>query len=533
VTTIKYEYSKVITNSYLNKQKEIKAASPSELSFKVKEQLKKWGDQEKRQRERDRIQNLKEQAEKDSKQAQKLIEEYNSILKNSLEDRLKWSELKKEKRPYPLFDFSEKPPIKKEVIKNVTQNKYQWLEAIFPILKQRRLKKEKEAEEIYQKKVREEENNYQKRLENYRNKLESEKAKYEQKKYAYETEIQNHNKDIQRFKEAFESADQDAVERFAKLLLKNSRYPKGLKIDKFEVIFDPQLETLQITCRLPNLEQVTSIKLYKFVASRKQIDPVPMKKTEFNDFYENVLYQICLRTIHKIFHSIYISQCNTVIFNGWVRGIDKETGNEFESCILSCRAERKEFESFNLRRVEPKECFRKLKGLSAGPLAALAPVQPIMELNRDDSRFVESKKILASINSETNLATMDWQDFEHLIAELFAKEFSHEGAEVKVTQSSRDWGVDAVIFDPDPIRGGKIVIQAKRYNNVVPVSSVRDLFGVVHNEGAIKGILVTTSYFGNDSRKFVADKPLKLISGNELIALFNKHGYDVTIRSTK
>lgn len=117
MTTIKYEYSKVITNSYLNKQKEIKAASPSELSFKVKEQLKKWGDQEKRQRERDRIQNLKEKAEKDSKQAQKLIEEYNTILKNSLEDRLKWSELKKEKRPYPLFNFSEKPPIKKKLLR--------------------------------------------------------------------------------------------------------------------------------------------------------------------------------------------------------------------------------------------------------------------------------------------------------------------------------------------------------------------------------------------------------------------------------
>jgi len=35
---------------------------------------------------------------------------------------------------------------------------------------------------------------------------------------------------------------------------------------------------------------------------------------------------------------------------------------------------------------------------------------------------------------------------------------------VKVTQASRDRGVDAIAFDPDPIRGGKFVIQAKRYN---------------------------------------------------------------------
>ena len=38
---------------------------------------------------------------------------------------------------------------------------------------------------------------------------------------------------------------------------------------------------------------------------------------------------------------------------------------------------------------------------------------------------------------------------------------------MKITQASKDGGVDAVAFDPDPIRGGKIVIQAKRYTNVV------------------------------------------------------------------
>ena len=35
------------------------------------------------------------------------------------------------------------------------------------------------------------------------------------------------------------------------------------------------------------------------------------------------------------------------------------------------------------------------------------------------------------------------------------------GREVKITQASRDG--DAIAFDPDQIRGGKIVIQAKRY----------------------------------------------------------------------
>jgi restriction system protein len=112
---------------------------------------------------------------------------------------------------------------------------------------------------------------------------------------------------------------------------------------------------------------------------------------------------------------------------------------------------------------------------------------------------------------------------------LFEKEFSINGGEVKVTQASRDGGVDAIAFDPDPIRGGKIIIQAKRYTNVVGVSAVRDLYGTVMNEGATKGILVTTSDYGSDSYMFAKDKPLTLLNGSNLLHLLLKHGQKAKI----
>ena len=124
---------------------------------------------------------------------------------------------------------------------------------------------------------------------------------------------------------------------------------------------------------------------------------------------------------------------------------------------------------------------------------------------------------------------MDWQDFENLISELFSKFFSSDGQEVKVTQSSRDKGVDAIAFDTDPIKGGKIVIQAKRYTNVVDVSAVRDLYGTLMNEGAMKGILVTTANYGKDAYDFVKDKPITLLNGNELLGLLETHGYKFKI----
>jgi restriction system protein len=98
-----------------------------------------------------------------------------------------------------------------------------------------------------------------------------------------------------------------------------------------------------------------------------------------------------------------------------------------------------------------------------------------------------------------------------------------------LTHSSRDKGVDAVVFNPDPIRGGKYVIQAKRYTNTVDVSAVRDLVAVVAHEGASRGILVTTSTYGADAYAFVQGKPITLLDGAKLLGLLEKHGYKFRI----
>jgi restriction system protein len=220
---------------------------------------------------------------------------------------------------------------------------------------------------------------------------------------------------------------------------------------------------------------------------------------------------------------------STIVFNGFVTSVDKSTGNETTACILSVQAARGSFLAINLAKVDPKACFRQLKGVGSSKLHSVTPIAPIVELNRNDRRFVPSHGVADQLNAGYNLATMDWEDFEHLIREIFEKEFSLSGGEVKVTQASRDGGVDAVAFDPDPIRGGTIVIQAKRYAHTVGVSAVRDLYGTLMNEGASKGILVTTSDYGPDAYDFANGKPLTLLSGSNLLHLLAKHGMSAHI----
>ena len=59
--------------------------------------------------------------------------------------------------------------------------------------------------------------------------------------------------------------------------------------------------------------------------------------------------------------------------------------------------------------------------------------------------FVYSTEDIVPMQGQ-NLATMDWQDFEHLIREVLAKEYAKEGSDVRITRASRDKGVDAVVF---------------------------------------------------------------------------------------
>ena len=70
---------------------------------------------------------------------------------------------------------------------------------------------------------------------------------------------------------------------------------------------------------------------------------------------------------------------------------------------------------------------------------------------------------------------------------------------------------------------------SKRYSNTVGVSAVRDLYGTVLNEGATKGVLVTTSDYGPDAYDFAKGKPLVLLNGGNLLHMLQKHGHNARI----
>ncbi|MDR1016653.1 MAG: restriction endonuclease [Coriobacteriales bacterium] len=271
---------------------------------------------------------------------------------------------------------------------------------------------------------------------------------------------------------------------------------------------------------LPDRDSVPNILGFRSAGNHL---PLKMNKSETRKFYdETVSCQILLGTKIAIEQNL---SSKTVVANGIVNYVDGATGQDKRTCILSVEIPREKFERINFDRIDPYECVKSFKPIMAGVLQNLTPVKPILTFDKNDHRFIESSEIVDNLSENQNLATMLWEDFEHLVRELFERYFEGDGTEVRVTQASRDGGVDAIAFDPDPIRGGKFVIQAKRYNNVVPVSAVRDLYGTMINEGATKGILVTTAYYGPETYDFAKDKPISLIAGSNLVYMLEQYGY--------
>ena len=367
---------------------------------------------------------------------------------------------------------------------------------------------------------------YNGEIENVKQNNAKEVLDWEKEKDRFYQEQTLANSNVDKLQSEYMSQSPGSVIEYSDLVLGDSVYPDSFP-KSYEIDYVPETKILIVEYSLPSIEQMPTLNEVKFL--KNEFKEYHISESQVLKMFETTLYNITLRTIHELFEADSANAIDAISFNGWVNAINKAKGKRENNCILSIQAKKEEFVEIDLRHVEPKTCFKNLKGVGSSKLSGLTPIQPIMQISRTDKRFTSHYDVADSLDDSTNLASMGWEDFEHLIREVFAKEFNVSGGEVKVTQASKDGGVDAIAFDPDPIRGGKIVIQAKRYTNTVGVSAVRDLYGTLMNEGATKGILVTTTDYGPDAYEFAKGKPITLLNGSNLLYLLEKHGHKARI----
>lgn len=92
------------------------------------------------------------------------------------------------------------------------------------------------------------------------------------------------------------------------------------------------------------------------------------------------------------------------------------------------------------------------------------------------------------------------RQFEELVCELFER----KGYNVRLTRQTRDGGKDLIILNNSILGDLMIYAECKRYSQKHPVNVglVRELYGTIEADKATAGIMVTTSYFSKDARKF-------------------------------
>lgn len=310
----------------------------------------------------------------------------------------------------------------------------------------------------------------------------------------------------------------EAVVQYFELVLDRSAYPDGFP-QTAKLAYVPESKQLVVEYDLPPFEIVPEATGFKYVKAKDAIVPTARPVTHRRQLYSSVVAQTALRTLHELFDADHSGVLDSIVFNGHVDTIDKGTGHPVRPCLVTVRTTRDTFTALSLQNVDPIACLKTLNASVSKSPAELAPVRPVLEFNMVDPRFIEESDVLSGLDQRSNLMELSPAEFESLITNLFEK----MGLETRLTQASRDGGVDCVAYDTRPIFGGKVVIQAKRYRHTVGVSAVRDLFGTVQNEGASKGILVTTSGYGKASFEFADGKPLELLSGSHLLHLLAEH----------
>jgi Holliday junction resolvasome RuvABC ATP-dependent DNA helicase subunit len=126
-----------------------------------------------------------------------------------------------------------------------------------------------------------------------------------------------------------------------------------------------------------------------------------------------------------------------------------------------------------------------------------------------------------SPNPAGNLQGLSGIDFEKLISVLLTR----MGFQAEMTKTTGDGGIDIIATLDKSIVGGRYLFQCKRFapDNLVGAPTVRDFYGAVTADRAVKGILISTSDFTVQAREFAQRVGVELIDAAQLQRLLLDH----------
>jgi len=170
--------------------------------------------------------------------------------------------------------------------------------------------------------------------------------------------------------------------------------------------------------------------------------------------------------------------------------------------------------------------YREFKNPSLRPQKEFAEVSSYEDESKTPQDSMEESYLSLRQNLAkdllTQVKTCSPIFFEKLVLQLLKKMgygIPQDTEERWMTPKTKDGGIDGRI-NQDLLGLDIIYVQAKRWENPISDSQVRDFIGSVKINGANKGVFITTSHFSSDALKSiekVGDYKIIPIDGNRLV----------------
>jgi len=215
------------------------------------------------------------------------------------------------------------------------------------------------------------------------------------------------------------------------------------------------------------------------------------------------------------------------------RGVNEITDDGLQ--VLSDNPERidvgylRQFEKFESFRAEGKATPEKNESTSAIPATSEQTPEEIIGYQTELIHESLRRDLLEQVSR------VDPEVFEQLVVDLLIA-MGYGGTEEdagRAVGQTNDGGIDGIIKE-DVLGLETIYVQAKRWQNTVPISQVRDFAGALLSKRSNKGVFITTSSFPNGAYDFVfsIDRKIILIDGKMLSRLMVNFNLGVSVKQS-
>ena len=225
---------------------------------------------------------------------------------------------------------------------------------------------------------------YQQALYGYRNAAQQHAQQLERARLEHDTAIaqqaEQHRQNVEEIsalQRGLAARQPDAVVRYLDLVLEAAEYPDGFP-HSWRLAYAAGSGHLSIEYELPKVDVVPNEKAYKYVKSSDTITPSARPATQIRSIYAEVLRQTALRVVHEVVEADREGAVRTVVFNGYVNGIDPATGRTVRPCLVALATSRERFLAVDLARVDTVACLAHLEARVSKDPSKLQAVEPIV-----------------------------------------------------------------------------------------------------------------------------------------------------------